>query len=63
MHPAWRNLFRRCAVYHRMDAVETAAVIGAHTNSLTITRTQLTGLSDSCRRHEKESNYNGIQQA
>ena len=32
--------------------VEAAAVIGPHTNSLTITKTQLTGLSDSCRRHE-----------
>ena len=39
MPPAWRNLFRRCAVYHRMEAVETAAVVGPHTNSLTITKT------------------------
>lgn len=31
--------------------VETAAVIGPETNSLTVTRTQLTGLSDACRRH------------
>ncbi|MBQ7187951.1 MAG: hypothetical protein IJR99_00900, partial [Kiritimatiellae bacterium] len=31
--------------------VETAAVIGPSTNSLTVTRTQLTGLSDACRRH------------
>ncbi len=31
--------------------VETSTVIGPSTNSLTITRTQLTGLSDSCRRH------------
>ncbi len=34
--------------------VETSAVIGSSTNSLTITRTQLTGLSDSCRRHTVE---------
>ena len=31
--------------------VETSTVIGPSTNSLTVTRTQLTGLSDSCRRH------------
>ena len=31
--------------------VETSTVIGSSTNSLTITRTQLTGLSDFCRRH------------
>ena len=31
--------------------VETASVIGPTTNSLTITRIRLTGLSDSCRRH------------
>ena len=31
--------------------VETSTVVGPSTNSLTITRTQLTGLSDSCRRH------------
>ena len=31
--------------------VETSSVIGPSTNSLTITRTQLTGLSDACRRH------------
>ena len=43
MHPAWRNLFRRCAVYHRIEAVETAAVIGPHTNSLSITKTYADG--------------------
>ena len=32
--------------------VETSSVIGPSTNSLTIVRTQLTGLSDACRRHE-----------
>ena len=31
--------------------VETSSVIGPSTNSLTIVRTQLTGLSDACRRH------------
>ena len=31
--------------------VETSTVIGPSTNSLTIVRTQLTGLSNSCRRH------------
>jgi YD repeat-containing protein len=31
--------------------VETSTVIGPSTNSLTITRTQLTGLSNSCRSH------------
>ncbi len=34
--------------------VETSTVVGPSTNSLTITRTQLTGLSDSCRRHTVE---------
>ena len=32
--------------------IETATVVGPSTNSLTITKTQLTGLSDACRRHE-----------
>ena len=32
--------------------VETSSVIGPHTNSLTIAKTQLTGLSDAIRRHE-----------
>ena len=31
--------------------VETSSVVGPATNSITITRTQLTGLSASCRRH------------
>ena len=31
--------------------METSVVIGPSTNSLTVTRTQLTGLSDACRRH------------
>ena len=31
--------------------VETASVIGPHTNSLSSVRTRLTGLSDACRRH------------
>ncbi len=31
--------------------VETSAVVGASTNSITVTRTRLTGLSDVCRSH------------
>ena len=34
--------------------VETSTVIGPSTNSISSTRTQLTGLSDSCRRHTVE---------
>ena len=51
------NITNRTDTTYETDAsnivwrVETSTVVGPSTNSLTITRTQLTGLSDSCRRH------------